>query len=414
MKKELYTKRVELFKESFPEYETSKSGNFYAYVGLQTNNQNQTYATGFNTTKNMLNTMGEVTTFNKKHYEVLYLITPRGKLLSKTLKGGFKNLTLTTFNRQQKSKRYETFVDCFFVGRKYEYLKTHPTLWDYRMFQNCNSLNEAKLSLELEFISDKKFAKLFTYTRDLDVISLIVRATNKPNVVALLIDCIDKIQKLKFSNSLLHDWISSLGPHTVKIDFPRSVNRLQRLHDEMIQAQNADKLNNYSTEIKYKSFTSHIENAFIDKGIGYRKLETPRQIYQEGLTRQHCIGASYVDALNYMAFYVIDDLDENRRDKFTLAINSKSGHTNQFYGYRNISPPVELKDLIHSLNVVDEPEMKNGLHVISSNLKSTSFFKHRVVENEILGNYPYIAPVEEYSWVHEPMAVAGNDDDLPF
>jgi hypothetical protein len=410
MNKKLYTKRVELFKKEFPDYKTSKAGNFYEYIGLN-NSEHYIESSGFNTTKNMLVNIGKKTDFNKKSYEWLLMITPRGKLMAKQVKGGFRNLSLQVisyrFNRNLTSK----IKELFFIGRKYDYLKDYPKLWKFRMFQNCNSLNEAKKFLGFEFISDSKFLSLFEGKNHLDIIALMVRAKNKPNLVSLL----GKInEKNPGDLDLLVDWVVTLGGNDVEVDFPRSINKLRELHDAVVAAQNVEELENYSKEIKFKSNTKHIEDLFLEQGLIFDKLETPHALYNEGIIRKHCIGTSYVHELNRMSFYTINDLDKEVTAKYTLAIHSGTGSIGQFYGYRNVNPPKELKNIIDTINKL---EVK-GINGPGFPTMDKKVFRHVIQEQIITGEYPNKTPdAGHLRWTNAqgiPILEAQHGDDLPF
>ena len=275
MRKALIDKRIGIFKEMFPEYKTSKKGNFYVRIvskGPDVKNKwgasmfgkledrgyvkKEITITGRGATKSMLDKIGDVI-IRKEDVALKVLITPRGKLMTKLDGSGnrFKLMTLKslfmigTGEYYDQKYRYgfkkEDLENLFFTGRKYEYLKAYPNLRAWKLFQNFNSLKEAKNFLGYDFISCKDFYDLFpSDALKGDMIrALWVAKTHdeKVNVVNLL-----RKGKLNFFVDYL-DMAKQLEVKSVEI--PYGANKLTELHDNLVVELNKGKADKYSDEV---------------------------------------------------------------------------------------------------------------------------------------------------------------------
>lgn len=306
--------------------------------------------------------MGTVNEFTKSEGGVVFVLKPTGALKCRA-GGQWRNLSLKLIDNHFVSESYKDIVSLFFIGRKYEWMKDYRRLWKYRFFQSFNSLKEAKNFLGFDFISNKDFYKLFSgdwYTHELDVFIL---AKKKKNVYNLLKKSDRKIRQI------LEDYIHLAYEHEEDIVIPSGKNKLTELHDDLVHKINIKSAKDYSKEQKFYPIGNKMfEQEWEKRGLEFKRLNTPYEMYQEGLAQKHCLGTNYYNSLGGQSFYVF----YWKGDKYDLQLY-KSGSLGQFYGYKNIdSAPKELKqlaakdiDLSHSIedkkpNLKDYPKIGNG------------------------------------------------------
>lgn len=318
--------------------------------------------TGRSVTKNTIDKLGTVNEFTKSQGGVVFLLKPTGALKCR-VGGQWRNVSLKLIDNHFVSESYKDIVSLFFIGRKYEWMKDYKRLWKYRFFQSFNSLKEAKNFLGFDFINNKDFYKLFSgdwYTHELDTFIL---AKEKRNTYNLLKKADRKTRQI------LEDYIHLSYEHEEEVIIPAGKNKLVELHDDLVHKINIKSADDYSKEQKYYPVGNKMfEQEWKNRGLKFERLNTPYEMYQEGLSQRHCLGTNFYNSLGGQSFYVF----WWKGSKYDLQLY-KSGSLGQFYGYKNIdSAPKELKELVakdidlsHSIedkkpNLEDYPKIGNG------------------------------------------------------
>lgn len=327
MRKKLVEKRIELFKQTFPDCKLSEKGNLYVRVGEYTSKKKYEVS-GFGVTKNTLHKLGSKVEFEQKLADKVYLISPTGKFLIRDRHSPkFKTVSIKNVDNEIK--------DIFFVGRKYEYLKDHPLLWKYRYFQNFNSLAEARKHLGFGFINDEDFCKMFGPRRDHDYLTPMILAEDKSNCFNLLKG--DKEDVF----SILVDYIAACRKLNWKIDIPAGKNKLHELHDNAIIELQKDKADDFSKDIKFVGEDLHFEKHWQGRGVVFERIETPYDMFLTGLTQKHCIGTNYYNKLGIYSFYSIFEGESS----YQIQIKPE-GDIIQFKGKNNKSVPDHIKTTV--------------------------------------------------------------------
>ena len=362
MLKKIKEKRIEQFKTDFPEFKVSeKTGSLYCRIGV-TESTKQTKHTGRAVTKNTISKIGQLHEWKVSTSRYVYLLTPAGRLMVSKSGGNFKSVEL----KQVRLENPE-LQNTFFIGKKYEWLKDYPNLYPYRLFQGFNSLGEAKKFLGFSFISDEEFTKLFTEDW-FDFLTPMILAKDKKNVVRLYKNLDSD------ARDLLNDYINLCQEHEMSIEIPAGKNRLEELHTQAVWEVNKKTAENYSKEKKYE-IKEEFTKVWKERGLEFKRLETPYEMYVQGIKQQHCIGTNYAKSLHRNAFYTF--LFEG--EEFDLQLY-EDGRIGQFYGRRNKSVPEKLRrQITDTESFVD---LKYSLIDIQPNLE----------------NYPMIKEVEESIW----------------
>lgn len=358
MLKKIVDKRVELFKEKFPNFQVSKKSNsLYTKIGERTIDK-EVFISGRAVTKATLNKLGSKVAWKESHSSYVYLLTPKGRLMVSS-GGNFKSLSL-----KELSQRHEELKDIFFIGKKYEWLKDYSKLWEYRFFQSFNSLADAKKFLGFSFISDQDFYDLFGNDW-YDYLSIMILAKDKSNAVRLLknIDNEDK--------DTLKDYIQMCQDNNIPIEIPAGKNKLQELHDNAMWEVNKKNMDAYSKEFRYE-ITENFTKIWKERGLSFRRLETPYQMYEQGIKQSHCIGTNYAGSLGSYSFYSFNFKDRD----YEIQI-SPNGSVRQFYGRKNTNPPQELKEKV-TTNITLSFDLKD----INTDVINYPMDKNKVVEED--------------------------------
>jgi len=359
MLKKIKEKRIEQFKTDFPGFKVSeKTGSIYCRIGVVESTK-QTKHTGRAVTKNTLSKIGQLQEWKVSVARYVYLLTPAGRLMVSKSGGNFKSVGL----KQVRLENPE-LQNTFFIGKKYEWLKDYPNLYPYRLFQGFNSLGEVKKFLGFSFISDEEFTKLFTADW-FDFLTPMILAKDKKNVVRLYknLETDDK--------DLLNDYINLCQEHNMEIEIPAGKNRLEELHTQAVWEVNKKTAENYSKEKRYE-IKEEFTEVWKERGLKFKRLETPYEMYAQGIKQQHCIGTNYAKTLNRYAFYSFEDNGEN----YEMQIY-ENGSIGQFYGRKNKQVPNFLRE-----KVTKDVNLKYSLIDIQPDLK----------------NYPMLKEVEESIW----------------
>lgn len=336
MLKKVKEKRIEVFKKSFPDYKISDKGNYYVRLGV-VKNKKRILHTGRSVTKNTLDTLGNITEFERSSASVILMIKPTGALKVKFDRVAWSNLTLKLMYNHLYGETYKGIIEVFFIGRKYEWMKNYKNLWKYKYFQSFNSLKEAKNYIGFDFISNKDFYKIFKeewYSHEFD--SLIL-ADKKKDAYNLLKNADQKVMHT------LDDYIKLAYEHNIKPIIPKGKNKLTELHDELVWEVSKKTAKNYSKKQKYFPVGNEkFENCWKEKGLIFRRLNTPYEMYEEGCKQRHCLGTNYYNSLGNQSFYTF----EWKGKRYDLQLHT-NGSFGQFYGYKNIeSAPQELRNMI--------------------------------------------------------------------
>jgi len=347
MLKRIVDKKVEVFKQKFPDYQISKkTGSFYTRIGVS-ENKKKTKCTGRAVTKGTIAKLGTICEWTENKSRFVYLLSQQGKLMLSKANGNFRSVTL-------KDVRQETteLAEIFFIGKKYEWLKDYPNLYFYKFFQGFNSLSEAKKFLGFSFISDKAFTDLFGDDH-FDYLMPLILAKDKKNVVRLYKNlCSETKDSLK-------DYIEMCQNNSLPIEIPAGLNKLEELHDSAMWEVNRKTMDFYSKEYRY-DIKEDFTKTWKERGLVFKRLETPYDMYSQGIKQQHCIGTNYASSLGSYAFYSFEYKGKN----YDMMLYPK-GSVGQFYGRKNTPVPTELKDKIQkdivlSFSLVDtNPDIKD-------------------------------------------------------
>jgi len=350
MLKKILDKRVEQFKKDFPDFQVSKKTNsLYARIGIHEVKQTVKH-TGRAVTKGSITRLGTKQDFVQKKAHYVYLLTPKGRLMFSRAGNNFSSVTLKSINKLNLSD----IKGVFFIGRKYEWLKDYSNLWDYKFFQGFNSLSEAKKFLGFSFISDADFIALFG-DEHFDYLTPIILAKDKKNVVRLFKNLDYEVR------DLLRDYIELCQENNFEIEIPAGINKLEELHDDAMWLVNQKNADCYSNEYRYDvkeelDFTK----IWISRGLQFRRLATPYEMYCQGIKQKHCIGTNYATTLGSYAFYSFTF--EGKEYDLQLC---GSGAIRQFYGRKNTSAPSKLREKVGtgvnlSFSLIDtKPNLEN-------------------------------------------------------
>lgn len=318
MKKEIFNLKLELFKNTVTEYQVSKKGNHWGYLGNK-NITKQEYTVGlFNVTKSNIGKLFQVQEYSKNN-STLLLMTPKGKLFMKqSPQKSFKAITINTCTTE--------LVKLFLFGRKSEWLCNYPHLSRIKFLHSFKSLNEVKLYLGYQFLSDSDFGSIVTDS----FLSYVIYGKQLTHN--------DRLNIVHHKhNNLLMDAINMSVQMGEPISIPESKEKLKIWHDNLVSKKNSEKASNYSDkQIQYESWLFDYWNS---KNINYKVLDSPRKLFLQGCKQNHCL-ASYSNQMS-RHMYVTFVYDNNEYD---MQIEQNNGLI-QFYGYRNQRPPDELKEL---------------------------------------------------------------------
>lgn len=342
MLKKLVNKRIETFKEKFPDYEVSKNGNIYCRIGVQ-EIERKIKLTELGVTKNTINKLGSVKEFKEKKSNAVYLITKQGKLMVRNATNRFSNLSLRTIQNQYG---HNNLLDVWLIGRKYEWIRDYPALLRYKFFQSFKSLNEAKVFLEFDFLSDKDFYQMFVDGSTIPVLFMSIKAKNKSNVPKLI-----KVLDYE-AKQLLKDYLHICEEKDYEVEIPAGKGSLREIHDAAIWKARQEDAENYSKLEVYDGKDCNFEKEWAKLGISFERLKSPYKMFEVGAKQQFCLGTNYYGQLHNYSFYTIIDGGK----EYQIQI-SPEGKVIQFHGYKNvINPPQELRekltkdiDLKHSI-----------------------------------------------------------------
>lgn len=342
MKKELLIKKLDTFKSTFPDFLIAeKSGNIYVKLNAKSITKTVKQS-GASVTKNTLHKIGEVTTWNFERSDII-LITKTGRILLKSFvnknfislthkiilqikKGTYNNFLLPT-------KYINGLIECFFIGKKAEWIKEHPVLWNIRYFRSFKSLKDAKNALGYDFISSERFIKIIK--GDFKAFEVMVYACRSHEERVNVINLIES----KAIGDLI-DYITMCVDNKREYYIPKGLNRLNELHDGEVTNMNLGKANNYSSTPVY--YYSEIFEIWERYKLNFVVMDCPRSLFIEGQKQKHCIGSYGNQLLSGNSIFVTFYYAGERFD-LQMKLN---GEIVQFRGKRNKDAPAELKEHI--------------------------------------------------------------------
>lgn len=358
MLKKIKDKRIEQFKADFPDFQVSKKTNsLYCRIGV-TESTKQTKHTGRAVTKNTIKKIGQIHEWKVSTARFVYLLTVGGRLMVSKQGGNFKGVGLKQIRQENGD-----LSNVFFIGKKYEWIKNYPNLYPYRLFQGFNSLSEAKKFLGFSFISDDDFTNLFGEDH-YDCLTPMILAKEKKNVVRLY-KGLDSDTK-----DMLSDYINLCQDNNIEIEIPAGKNRLEELHTYAVWEVNKKTADCYSKEKKYE-VSEEFTKVWKERGLEFKRLETPYEMYAQGIKQQHCIGTNYAKSLHRNVFYTFNY--DNKSYEIQIYDN---GGVGQFYGKRNTQVPNELR-----AKVTKEINLKFTLKDIQPDLEDYPMLKGTVEES---------------------------------
>jgi hypothetical protein len=408
MRKAVINKKIKAFKEVFPNWKQSqRTDSIYAKVNeVEVDKVVEYHAR--NLTKGVFHKFGTKETFKRKHTDVVYLISPMGKLMYRTGQGrmSWRNATLKhvrEYNGWIKDLEAKTqeapensflttptkraklqIKDVFFIGKKYEWMKDYPEFWYFKFFMSFTSLKEAKNFLGFTYISNQRFYGMFK-DKPVDAFDDILKYRDNKNIVNLF----NKLDKDSYH--MFVDYMQMCEQEAMTPEIPKGYNKLRKIHDAVAEKQNKELLKYTSKECVIFPKYVHYERAWIKRGLKFKRLTDPYTLRLTGIRQKHCIGSYHSMIFNqavYSFFY--------EGKEFNLAFDSESGNILQLRGYRNSSGPDKLYDLISK--DVD--------------------LKHTIIrKTELPEHYPYTISKREISEIKHPTGVWAVEDvhgDIPF
>lgn len=318
MKKEILNLKIELFKKTVTNYSVSKKGNHWGYLGDKSVTPTQYQVQSYNVTKSSIDKMFQMIDYNKDNSTIL-LMTPKGKLFLKNpAQKVFKAITINTVPQDM--------IKLFLLGRKGEWICNHGNLIRIKFLHSFKSLNEVKLYLGYQFLSDVEFGSLLA---DSFIAYVIYGKTLSHN------DRVNIVHH-KYSNILM-DAIQMSVQLNEKIVIPESKEKLKIWHDDLVSKKNSEKASQYSDkQIQYESW---LFDYWKSKGLEYTILNSQRKLFLQGCKQNHCL-ASYANQMS-RHMYITFTYNSNEYD---MQIEQDRGLI-QFCGYRNQRVPDELKEL---------------------------------------------------------------------
>lgn len=347
MLKRLKEKKLETFRGLFPDHLVSKkTGSYYVKIGEHELTR-QTKYTGRAITKGNLGRLGQTSEWKEKKSRFIYLISPTGRLMLSKAGGNFKAVSLKDIRQEHKE-----LAPIFFVGRKYEWMAKYPNLHPYKFFQGFSSLGDAKKFLGFSFLSDEDFTNLFGEDW-FDFLTPIILAKDKKNVVRLYKNFDSH------TRDMLNDYLTLCQEHGFEIEIPAGFHKLQELHDVAVWEVNKKTCDSYSKEFRFE-IKEKFSESWKNRGLSFVRLETPYEMYSQGIKQQHCIGTNYAKHLGQYAFYSFTFSDRS----YEIQIY-KDGRVGQFQGRKNSPVPNSLRDLVQkdvdlSFTLTDtKPDLEN-------------------------------------------------------
>lgn len=361
MLKRIIDKRIEQFKEDFPDFKVAKkTGSLYIPIDEQKIPKTIKY-TGRAITKGTINKLGTYQHWDITTNRRVYLMSPKGRLMVKYPNKNFQSVTLKMLQGECSK-----LSNVFFIGKKYEWLKNYPKLQTYKFFQGFNSLNEAKKFLGYSFISDEDFQKCFCNSYDVPSLEVLILAKEKKNAVSLLKDI--KSETI----DILRDYIDMCQDNGLPVEIPAGKNKLEELHDHATWEVNKMTAENYSKEYRY-DIKEEFTEFWKENGLVFKRLETPYEMYAQGLKQHHCIGTNYAKTLHSYAFYTFSF--EGKEYDLQLYSNGSIG---QFYGKGNCGAPMNLWEKIK-----ETPDLKFKLIDTKPGLENYPMIKQEEVDQVI-------------------------------
>ena len=358
MLKKLVDKKIKSFKKAFPDYKVSaKTGSLYSKLGVKESTK-EVLTTGASITKNTLDRLGEIKRFKTHRADIIFLISPKGKLMYST-GGNYQLVTLKTLYNIPSDYR-DRILDTFFIGKKYEWIKGYDNIWRYRFFQSFGSLKEAKIFLGYEFLSNNDFYSMFSEEWRKHNFDAIILAKDKTKAFKLLRNPERKTLEL------LDDYISLCYTNNIEPIITAGKNSLEEEHDRLVWEISKKEAENYSKEQRYfAEGTDLLTSIWRERGLNFRRINTPFEMYLQGSKQRHCLGTNYYSTLNNYSFYTFT----YEEDEYDLQLH-KNGKIGQFYGFRNKDVPRELRTKV--------------IYDIAENV-----FRHNIIDmNPNLKNYP--------------------------
>jgi hypothetical protein len=395
MLKKIRDKRIQVFKETYPDFTTTKAGNFMYKINHKRVDINIEHS-GYSVTKGLLKKLGTTETINRGIEDGIVLMCTTGKMLIKWNEGrNFKRMTL------KDVMQYSKLATFYFIGRKYEYLENYPLLWSYRLFQNFTSLKEAKMFLGYDFISDEDFYLLVEILRikggekaedlqkigvdrmdwrgsfygGVDIIKILAGGINKVNTAYLISNGL----KGKKDLDTLVDYVGMCLENDIPCHIPKGRNLLHELHDFVSIKLAKEKLDKASDVQYYKAEpvknVPFYEEVWGERGVKFKRVNTERKMLELGFIRKHCIGSMYSNLLDRHSFYTVYWEDE----PYEIMLSPSSQRWNQFYGKRNSHPPKDLVDLIlvdsfqHKITRIEEAFEKHPIVIAEEETEDLPF-----------------------------------------
>ncbi len=330
MLKIILNKKIEQFKITFPDFQTSKkTSSLYSRVGTF-KEKKSVVRLGYSITKGTISKLGTKSEWERTKANFVYLISPKGKLMYSSHGGPFKSVTLKAIRNTSTILK-----DIFFIGKKYEWMIDYPLLWNYNFFQGFSSMLEAKRFLGFLFLSDDEFYKLFGDDNNgFDYLSPLIIGKDKEAVVALY-------KSMDFEGEkLLSEYIMKSFENDLTVEIPDTFGKVEILHDKVIWSTGQKDACNYSKEYRYvieESFTK----GWKEDGLSFKRLETPFEVYCQGLRQQNNLKHNAPQSLNKQACYTF--LFDGK--EYDLVVDTTCNIV-QFLGRKNTVVPYDLRIII--------------------------------------------------------------------
>jgi hypothetical protein len=300
-------------------------------------------------------------------------LTKNGDLVAEIFNGkyGYYNepINLNPYNVTLSKANSTTVMKILLLGTTAEWIVHYPELWTSQQAYHFNSFKEYKAFLGVQHL-------------DMETIELI---KNNNNLYPILLkyedqqvftNLIDKLTtSMKADLSTLEDYYELCEKTKTTFEQPKGINKLIELHDTLTNIENEKKYKDVPGDVVAKIITNTpttkpglfnfnttpTEKTFIeiwkDRGLKVKHLNSIKLMIQQGAKQKHCLGSNYttLNNMTYASFFTFTF--EGKEYDLQLKTNGTIG---QFKGYRNCTPPKELRDLIekdinlkHSIEIID-------------------------------------------------------------
>jgi hypothetical protein len=268
------------------------------------------------------------------------------------------------------NKLFSKLLGIQYHGHYAEWVKDYPDLFRMqRLLVHFTSFKNFKRAVGLTHFSDEEVLAYFELQKSED------NRTNSINLFKIVVES-ENVRKT-FLNVIHHttngdvimlrDYIRMCDKVKRKPEIPKGFNKLKKIHDELVDIINQDKLDSTSKEVvvEAKPIEGQENRFFVQewkrRGLDFIHLNSEFLLKKQGIYQKHCIGG-YATKSGFKASSFFSFKWNGRRYDCQLRTDGK---INQFKGYRNGNAPEELRELVekdvflnHEINYFETEAVK--------------------------------------------------------